>query len=174
MYKGMYKIDTNKQFENSRFFNVESVFFFIEQCCVSFTTQPSLERLLRHDPKIFSPYPQLNNHLQVLLPLLQALCHGQAGSHLGISSWGGGGKLTDHVALRPWQGEGRLHNYNIFGEGGGGGGGGVGSVWGGSWVSLGGKLSCLGGKLPPPPPPPPPPPQDETLAGPFMPPTKYC
>ena len=67
-----------------------------------------------------------------------------------------GGKLTDHVALRPWRGEGRPHNYNILG-GGGGGGGGV------SWVSLGGKLSCLGGggggggelllHSPPPPPP---------------------
>ena len=42
-----------------------------------------------------------------------------------ISSWGGG-KLTDHVAVRPRRGEGRHHNYgNILG--------------GGSWVSLGGS-----------------------------------
>ena len=34
----------------------------------------------------------------------------------------GGGKLTDHVAIWPRQGEGRLHNYNILGGGGGGGG----------------------------------------------------
>ena len=34
----------------------------------------------------------------------------------------------DHVAVRPWQGEGRLNIGNILG----GGGGGVGSVWGGS------------------------------------------
>ena len=50
--------------------------------------------------------------------------------HLG----GGGGKLTDHVAIRPRRGEGRLHNYNYWqylGGGGGGGGGGVGSVGGG-------------------------------------------
>ena len=37
----------------------------------------------------------------------------------------------DDVAVWPWRGEGRL-------LGGGG---------GGSWVSLGGKLSCLGWKL---------------------------
>ena len=43
-----------------------------------------------------------------------------------------GRKLTDHVAVRPPRGEGRLHNYR------GGGGGEVGSVWGR-------KLSCLGG-----------------------------
>ena len=45
-----------------------------------------------------------------------------------------GGKLTDHVVIRPWRGEGRLHIYSIgnvlWGPGGGGGGGGVGSVWG--------------------------------------------
>ena len=29
----------------------------------------------------------------------------------------------DHVAVRPWQGEDRLHNYNYRGGGGGGGGG---------------------------------------------------
>ena len=51
----------------------------------------------------------------------------QVGSHLGISSWGRGRELTDHVALRPWRGDGS---------------------WGGSWVNLGGKLSCLGEKLP--------------------------
>ena len=51
--------------------------------------------------------------------------------YLGISSWGG--KLTDHMTLRPWRGEGRPHNYNILGGGGrklgqfGGGGGGGGS-----------------------------------------------
>ena len=27
---------------------------------------------------------------------------------------GGGGKLTDHMAIRPRRGEGRLHNYNIL------------------------------------------------------------
>ena len=26
-----------------------------------------------------------------------------------------GGKLTDHVVLRPWRGEGRLHNYYYLG-----------------------------------------------------------
>ena len=31
---------------------------------------------------------------------------------------GGGGKLTDHVAVRLWRGEGRLHNYNYWGRGG--------------------------------------------------------
>ena len=52
-----------------------------------------------------------------------------SGFHLGISSWGGGGgKLMDHVAIRPWQGEFIIIIIgNIFGEGGG-----VGSVWGGS------------------------------------------
>ena len=49
-----------------------------------------------------------------------------------------GGKITNHVAVRSRQREGRLHNYNILG---------------GSWVSLGEKLSCLGGKLPLRPPP---------------------
>ena len=39
----------------------------------------------------------------------------------------------DHVAVRPWLGEGRLHNYNYWQYLGGGGGG------GGSWVSLGGS-----------------------------------
>ena len=34
----------------------------------------------------------------------------EAGFHLGISSWGG--KLTDHVAVRPQRGEGGLHNDN--------------------------------------------------------------
>ena len=38
------------------------------------------------------------------------------------------------MAIRPRQGEGRLHNYNILG--------------GGSWVRFGGKLSCLGGSFP--------------------------
>ena len=46
-----------------------------------------------------------------------------------------GGKLTDHVAVRPPRGEGRLHNYNYWQYLGGGGGGGGG----------GGELSCLGG-----------------------------
>ena len=54
--------------------------------------------------------------------------------HLAISSWGGGGKLTDHVAIRPRRGEGRLHIYNIGnvlgGRGGGGGGGGEGGKLG--------------------------------------------
>ena len=45
---------------------------------------------------------------------------------------GGGGKLTDHVAVRPWRGEGRPYNKHILGGklgqffcffGGGGGGG---------------------------------------------------
>ena len=51
------------------------------------------------------------------------------------------GKLTDHVAVRPRRGEGRLHNYNYWQYLAWGGGG-------GSWVSLGGgggELSCLGG-----------------------------
>ena len=46
-----------------------------------------------------------------------------------------GGKLTDHVVIRPWRGEGRLHIYsigNILWGGWGGGGVEVGSVWGGS------------------------------------------
>ena len=62
-------------------------------------------------------------------------CSNLSGFHLGISSWGGGGggKLTDHDS------EGRAISL-------GGGGG--------SWVSLGGKLCCLGGKLPLRPPPP--------------------
>ena len=37
-----------------------------------------------------------------------------SGFHLGISSWGG--KLTNYVAVRSRQGEGRLHNYNILGR----------------------------------------------------------
>ena len=47
-----------------------------------------------------------------------------------------GGKLTDHVAVRPRRGEGRLHNYNILGGGGGG-----------SCVSLGGggEVELFGG-----------------------------
>ena len=57
-----------------------------------------------------------------------------------------GGKLTDHMAVRPQRGEGRLY-YNILGgklgQFGGGGGGGGGRR----------KLSCLGGKLPLHPPP---------------------
>ena len=64
--------------------------------------------------------------------LMQHTCFGYAltGFHLGISSWGG--KLTDHVAIRPRRGEGRLHNYG-----------------GGSWVSLGGGGGGGGrGKLP--------------------------
>ena len=30
----------------------------------------------------------------------------QSGFHLGISLWGGGGKLTDHVAIGHGEGEG--------------------------------------------------------------------
>ena len=56
-----------------------------------------------------------------------------------------GGKLTDHVAERPWRGEGRPCNYGIsWGE--------VGSVWGGGGVELLGG----GGASPATPPPPPP------------------
>ena len=43
----------------------------------------------------------------------------QIGFHLGISSWGG--KLTDHVAVRP-RGEGSIHIIiigNVLGGGGG-------------------------------------------------------
>ena len=60
-----------------------------------------------------------------------------------------GGKLTDHVAERPWRGEGRPCNYGIsWGE--------VGSVWGGRGGE--GGWSCWGeGELPLRPPPPPPP-----------------
>ena len=58
-----------------------------------------------------------------------------------------GGKLTDHMAIRPQRGEGRLHNNNILG---------------GKLGQFGGKLSCLGGEASPAPPPPPPP-LDETL-----------
>ena len=60
-----------------------------------------------------------------------------SGFHLAISSWGG--KLTDHMAIRPRRGEGRLHIGNVLGGGGGG---------GGSWVSLGaGGVELFGGKL---------------------------
>ena len=47
------------------------------------------------------------------------------------------------MAVRPWGGEGRLHNYNYWQYLGGE----VGSVWGGGVkVScLEGKVSCLGG-----------------------------
>ena len=55
------------------------------------------------------------------------------GFHLGISSWGGV-KLTDHAAVRPWRGEGRLLNYNYWQYLGGGGGGGEVRSW-----SLGGS-----------------------------------
>ena len=59
-----------------------------------------------------------------------------------ILGGGGGGKLTDHVSLRPRRGEGRLHIYNILGGKLGQFGGG-----GGSW----GSFPCA------------PPPLDETL-----------
>ena len=39
-----------------------------------------------------------------------------------------GGKLTDHVVVKPQRGEGRVHNYNYWQYLGGE----VGSVWGGS------------------------------------------
>ena len=59
--------------------------------------------------------------------------HVPSGFHLGISSWGGGGgELADHVVVRPWRGEGRLHIYNILR---------------GKLGQFGGKLSCFGGKL---------------------------
>ena len=56
-----------------------------------------------------------------------------------ILGGGGGGKLTDHVAIRPRRGEGRLHIYNIGNVLGGRGE--FGSVW------ERGELSCSGGKF---------------------------
>ena len=50
-----------------------------------------------------------------------------------ILEGGGGGKLIDDVAIRPWRGEGRLHNYNYW------------QYLGGevNWVSLGGGGELL-------------------------------
>ena len=54
-----------------------------------------------------------------------------------------GGKLTDHVAVRPRRGEGRLHNYNILG---------------GKLGQFGGEVELFGGEASPALPP-----LDETL-----------
>ena len=69
---------------------------------------------------------------------------GRVSSRNFILGGGGGGKLTDHVAVRPRREEGRLHNYNYWQI-----------SWGGGEVGSG-KLSCLGrggGELPLRPPP---------------------
>ena len=49
-----------------------------------------------------------------------------------------GGKLTDHVAVKPWRGEDRLHNYNYCQYLGGGGGG-------GKLGQFGGEVELFGG-----------------------------
>ena len=48
----------------------------------------------------------------------------------------GGGKLTDHVAVRPRREEGRLHNYNYWQISWGGGGG--------SWGLFRGEVELFG------------------------------
>ena len=59
----------------------------------------------------------------------------------------------DHMAVRPRQGESRLHNYNYWQYRGGGGGGGKLGQFGGEVELSGGGGGRGGGKLPLRPPP---------------------
>ena len=60
-----------------------------------------------------------------------------AGFHLGISSWGGS-SVTDHVAIRPRRGEGRLHI--------------IGNILGDKLGQFGGEVELFGGEASPAPP----------------------